>query len=174
MKHLKLFLALMFVTAGIALTPTYGQDQPPPADAADQEPPNLHRPNLLAELGLTPEQVMQIRRANQQRRPLMMEAQRKMREANRNLDLAIYGDSVSDTEFQTRLKEFSAAQSELQRLRFEGELAVRKILTPEQLIRFREMRRRFAEARNNNRRQNRMDRRDRPMQDRPFRRPVND
>ena len=164
----------MVLTAGVALTPIYGQDQPPPEEAADQQPPNLHRPNLLAELGLTPDQIRQIRRANQERRPAMMEAQRKMREANRNLDLAIYGDNVSDTEFQTRLKEFSAAQSELQRLRFESELTVRKILTPEQLVKFREMRRRFAEARNNNRRQRRMDRRRPPMQDAPIRRPIND
>ena len=164
----------MLLTVGVSVTPTHGQDEPPPENAAQQEQPNLHRPNLLAELGLTPDQVRQIRRANQERRPSMMEAQRKMREANRNLDLAIYGDNISDADFQTRLKEFSTAQAELQRLRFEGELAVRKILTPEQLVKFRELRRRFAETRNNNRRQRRMDRRIRPMQEGPFRRPVND
>ena len=106
----------------------------------------------------------------------MGEAQRRLRIANASLDLAIYGEAVSDAEFQTRLKEFQTAQAEVARLRFEGELAVRKVLNPEQLVRFRELRRRFAEAQNNNQ-QRRMDRRDQrfpPMQDGPFRRPVND
>jgi Spy/CpxP family protein refolding chaperone len=115
---------------------------------------------------------------NQERRPAMMQAQRRMREANRDLDMAIYRDSVNDEEFQARLKEFQSAQSELARLRFESELSVRKILTPEQLVRFRELRRRFAEAREGNMQDHRM-RRDGedppPNRDVPQRRPpIND
>jgi Spy/CpxP family protein refolding chaperone len=93
---------------------------------------------------------------NQERRPAMMRAQHRMREANRALDMAIYADTVSDADFQTRLNEFRSAQSELARLRFESELAVRKLLTPDQLVRFRELRRKFAEARESNMRNRRM------------------
>src|SRR5688572_23848422 len=97
-----------------------------------------------------------------------------MREANRNLDMAIYGDAVSDAEFQTRLKEFHSAQSELARLRFEGELSVRRVLTPEQLVRFRELRQRFADARKENQQRRRQRRnRNMPMQEEPLRRPIN-
>jgi Spy/CpxP family protein refolding chaperone len=50
------------------------------------------------------------------------------------------------------LKEFQAAQTHVARLRFESELAIRKVLTPEQLTRFRELRRAFGENRDNLRR----------------------
>ncbi len=154
MKYLKLFPFLIATLLAFASL-SFGQDGPPPGDG----PPDDHgegRPNLLAELGLTPEQVQQIRRMNQERRPAMMRAQHRMREANRALDLAIYADAVSDSDFQTSLTEFRAAQSELARLRFESELAVRKILTPEQLVRFRDLRRKFAAARESNMRNRRM------------------
>jgi Spy/CpxP family protein refolding chaperone len=80
-------------------------------------------------------------------------AARRLREANRSLDEAIYSDDVNEADFQARLKEFQAAQAEIARLRFESELGVRKILSPEQLFRFREIRRRFAERRIGPRRQ---------------------
>jgi Spy/CpxP family protein refolding chaperone len=70
-----------------------------------------------------------------------------MQDAARNLDMAIYGDVVNDADVKARLREFQVAEAELSRLRFESELAVRKILTPEQLIKFRELRRQFAEER---------------------------
>ncbi len=148
MKYAKLFLLLFTALAALG-TYGYGQDGHPPEDGQNDERPEGRRPNLLAELGLSPDQMQQIRRLNQERRPKMMEARRKMGEAARNLDLAIYGDVVSDAEVQMRLKEFQSAEAELSRVRFEGELAVRKILTPEQLVRFRELRRRFAEERRN-------------------------
>lgn len=175
MKHLRLFLFLIILSMGAIVT-VYAQAEPPARDVAEQREAGARRPNLLAELGLSPDQVQQIRRLNQARRPAMAEAQRRMREANRNLDIAIYGDAVSDADFQSRLKEFHAAQAEVARLRFEGELAVRKVLTPEQLVRFREIRRSFAESQNDNR-QRRMQRRNRRFpatQDAPLRRPVND
>lgn len=172
MKRIILFLFLIAALA--AWAPDTVAQGGPPHEVAEGDGPQ-RRPNLLAELGLSPEQVQQIRRINQERRPKMMEARRRMGEASRNLDMAIYGDTVSDAEFQVRLKEFHAAEAELSRLRFESELAIRKVLNPEQLVRFRELRSRFAEGRRNNGRR-RMQRRDHnlpPMQEGPFRRPVN-
>ncbi len=151
MKYFNLFL---IAVAGIILSlPVYAQDGPPPQDAAQAERREGRRPNLMAELGLSREQIQQIRRMNQARRPAMMAAQRRLREANRNLDMAIYGETVSDAEFQLKLAEFQAAQAEQARLRFEGELSVRQVLTPEQLIRFRDLRRRFAEGQERRRQQ---------------------
>jgi len=175
MKNLKLFL---FLFAGLLIfaNSVFGQDGPPPGGADRDDRGGDRRPNLLAELGLSPDQVQQIRRMNQERRPAMMEAQRRMREANRNLDMSIYGETVSDADFQARLKEFQLAQAELARLRFESELSVRRVLTPEQLIRFRNVRRRFAENRQENR-PNRRGRRDRqnmpPDRDSQPKRPIN-
>lgn len=174
MKHVRLFLFMIVASLGVS-APAYAQDGPPPGDAPNDERENERRPNLLAELGLSPEQVQQIRRINQGRRPLMMDAQRRMREANRDLDMAIYASDVSDADFQTRLKAFQSAQAEVVRLRFESELAIRRVLTPEQLIRFRELRQKFTEARRTDNGERRRHRRDglRPRGG-SFRRPLND
>ena len=182
MKHVKFLLLL--IVAVVALTGSaLGQDGPPPSGPPhDGPPPGEHadddRPNLLAELGLSPEQVQQIRKMNQERRPAMMQAQRRMRLANRDLDLAIYTDNFSDADYQARLKEFQAAQAEMNRLRFESELSVRKVLTPEQLIKFREIREQYAGRRRDNMQDRRDKRRDgrglapRPDGPPPGRRPI--
>ena len=124
------------------------------------------RPNLLKELGLTPEQVQQIRRMNQARRPLMENAVRRLREANRSLDMAIYADTLNEEDVAARMKEFQLAQAEVAKLRFRGELELRKVLTSEQLGKFRQLRERFGRGRE--RRQNR--RRNLPPGQRPLER----
>jgi Spy/CpxP family protein refolding chaperone len=143
-------LLALFSATFVLSVPAYCQDGTPDVSAESDRRPDDRRPNLLAALGLSPEQIQQIRRMNQERRPAMMEAQRRLREANRNLDMSIYGENVTDAEFQAKLKEFHAARAEVDRIRFESENSVRKLLTPEQLVRFRELRRRFAESRDGN------------------------
>jgi Spy/CpxP family protein refolding chaperone len=122
--------------------------------------PAEQRPNLLQELGLSPEQVQAVRRINQQRKPVEQAARQRFQEAQRALNFAIYGDNVDDANMQAKLSEFQAAQAELARIKFTNELAVRKVLTPDQLVKFRELRRRFAEARET-------------LKDAPLQRPVN-
>ena len=156
MKYARSFLFILIATMGTA-SGLYAQDGPPPGDGPRDG--DERRPNLLAELGLSPEQIQQVRRMNRERRPVMVQAQRRMHEANRALDMAIYRDTVNDEEFQTRLKEVQAAQSDLARLRFENELSVRRILTADQLVRFRDLRRRFEQERQNDMRERRQRRR---------------
>ena len=157
MRYIRLFLFVL-ITAAATASALNAQDGPPPGEGPRDER-GEGRPNLLAELGLSPEQVQQIRRTNQQRRPAMEQAKRRMHLANRALDMAIYRDTVNDEEFQTCLKEVQAAQSDLARLRFENELSVRRVLTPDQLVRFRDIRRRFEEQRQNEMRERRQKRR---------------
>ncbi|MEO6334266.1 MAG: periplasmic heavy metal sensor [Pyrinomonadaceae bacterium] len=159
MKHASLFLLLFFTVA--VTNGLYAQAGPPSANGQTDESAQARRPNLLAELGLSPEQMQQIGRMNQARRPAMRDARRRLGDAAQNLDSAIYGNAVTDAEFSSRLKEFQAAEAELSRLRFESELSVRKILNPEQLVRFRELRRGFADERRKNAPERRMRRRDR-------------
>ena len=165
MKRLKLFLLAFTITLLIAGA-TFGQDARPDPEKASPQAASQgdERPNLFAALGLAPEQVRQIRQINQERKPEMMAAQRRMRVANRDLDMAIYADVVNDDDVQARLNEFREAQAEVARLRFTSELAVRKVLTPDQLIRFRELRRRFAEARQKIQKQQNSDRPMRPIE----------
>lgn len=118
-----------------------------PTPAANDQPDN--KINFLAQLGLSREQIQQIRRLNQERRPLMVAAQMRLRAANRALDEAIYSDTMSDNDVDARTKELQDAQAEVVRIRSMSEFSIRKILTPEQLARFRELRAQFEEVRKN-------------------------
>ncbi|HQU92552.1 MAG TPA: periplasmic heavy metal sensor [Pyrinomonadaceae bacterium] len=136
----------------IASVATFGgalsaQDGPPPPQDAAQFEAQLARPNLLENLGLRQDQIRRIRMMNRDRKPAMEAAQQRLREANRALDMSIYGDSLDEDAVQARLKEFQQAQGEVARIRFQSELELRKILTPDQLARFRMLRARVAEAR---------------------------
>jgi Spy/CpxP family protein refolding chaperone len=173
MRYPRLFL--VFITVLLAFSgAAFGQGAPAQENSPDEQTDG-NRPNLFAELGLSPEQRQQIRRINQERRPRMIEARMALGEAQRKLDMAIYADGLNEADVQTRLREFQRAEAELARLRFESELSIRKVLTPEQLVRFRDIRRQFAEERRRNVNQRRMNRRRNGMprmQDRPIRRPI--
>lgn len=129
---------LLFAGAAFAQD-TKPADAPPPAGNQPQDV----RGNVLRELGLSQQQMQQIRRLNMARKPLMDDAQQRLRQATRALNQAIYADEVNESDFQARLKELQLAQAEVARLRFINEFAVRRILTPEQLKKFRDLQQRF-------------------------------
>ena len=148
LKAFVLAIASLIAVNTVAAQDTRPADAPPPAEqrqAADQ----LRRDHgsLLHQLGLLDEQVQQIRKLNAEKRPLMGEAQRRLHEATRALDAAIYADQLNESDIELRLKETEHAQAELARLRYMNELAVRRILTQEQLVRFRELRQQYEKMR---------------------------
>jgi Spy/CpxP family protein refolding chaperone len=146
-SQLSLAIVVLFlaVTAGLAQDRQPTDVARPAADA--QSPVESDRPNLLHELGLAPEQLQRLRQMNAERKPRMEQAQRAFRDAIKALDLAIYADTVNEAEVAARIKDYQAAQAEIASIRFSSELTVRQILTPEQLVKFRELRRRFEEER---------------------------
>lgn len=150
MKKAILLLISPIMLVAVFASATFAQETPPaePVKREFAQPAN-ERPNLLRELGLTQDQIRQIRRINAENKPLMNDAQRRLREANRDLDMAIYSDTVNDGEVAERLKTLQIAQAEVAKLRFGSELAIRKVLTQEQLVRFRELRQRFNQVREN-------------------------
>ncbi len=111
------------------------------------------RPSLLSELDLTAGQIRDIRRINRENRPLRRLAQQRLRQANRDLDEAIYADNLDDAEIRLRVAELQNAQIKVIKARSTSELAVRGVLTGRQLAKFRELRRKFME--NNEMRPNR-------------------
>ncbi|MEO6590117.1 MAG: periplasmic heavy metal sensor [Pyrinomonadaceae bacterium] len=112
----------------------------------DNPPPNeQRRPNLLRELGLSQEQVSQIREINQSNRQNIRAAQQKVGDARIKLDQAIYAEKVDESSVQIRLREFQDAQAEIAKIRAVTEFAIRKVLTADQLLRFRELRQRFEQ-----------------------------
>jgi Spy/CpxP family protein refolding chaperone len=140
-------LTLLLVATGVLAQDARPTDVSAPP--AGQPPLQDVRANFLRRLGLSQQQMQQIRRMNQARKPLVDDTQRRLREATRALDDAIYADQVVETDVQARLKEFQLAQADVARVRFMNELGVRRILTPEQLVLFRNLRRRFEEVREN-------------------------
>ena len=176
MKVFYLFPLFIVILSAAIVAQEPSEKRPDVAPAGDE------RPRLLELLGVSAEQKAEIQRLNQERRPKMQAAQQKLRESMRNLDMAIYGDAVNDSDFAARLREHQEAQAEIAKLRFEGELAMRKVLTPDQLVRFRQLRRQFNAARERMQKERRMQQRrpqDAPPMDsprqpavRPLRRPV--
>ena len=129
-------LALSIIAIAFLAVGALAQDARPDAQPTPQEA----QPNLLQQLGLSQEQLRQIRQLNQQRKPMIDDAQSRVRSANQALSDAIYADNVDENEVKARLNELQQAQSEVARIRFTNELAIRRILTPEQLGRFRVIR----------------------------------
>lgn len=147
MRRLK-FSSFIFalLVLSFTFTTTLAQDETPSTDEQQTNSARqVRRPNLLRELGLTREQIQQIRRINQTNRPLIQEAQRRLREANRALDEAIYADVPNDFYIQERTKAVQQAQAEVIKNRTRTEFLIRKVLTPEQLVKFREMRSRLQQ-----------------------------
>lgn len=146
---------LLFMIVGTIACLSSGIVAQVPRDVSDgrrlqpDEPPAGRRPNLLQELGLSPDQIRAVRQINQERKPVEQAARQRFQDAQRALNSAIYADEVSEADVQARLRDFQAAQADLAKIKFTNELAVRKLLTPEQLIKFRELRQRFADLREN-------------------------
>ncbi len=149
MKKLNILsLILASLLLAVSFTAIEAQDNmPPPPDAPNQKFDAPPRPNLMEQLGLTQDQIKQIRQINQEKKPQMREAQERLRQATHNLDQATYAGVASDAEIQARLKEVQSANAEIIKIKSVTELAVRKILTPEQLAKFRDVRRQFIERR---------------------------
>ena len=148
-NYTTLILAALLIAFSFSIT--RAQEEP---SSPDEPKPNFNqkpRPNLLAELNLSQTQIQQIRRINQASKIKRQEAHQLVREAQRALDQAIYADAADEVEIQNRLKNLQSAQAEVIKLRSLTEYAVRKVLTPEQLVRFREVRQRFMEAAEENR-----------------------
>ena len=134
--------SLVFGAAVFAQSTTPSETPQP-----DVQRPKDMRTEVLGQLGLSRDQIQRIRRVNVERKPFMEAAQTRLREANHLLDEAIYADQVNETDVQARLKEAQLAQAEVARIRFMNEFAVRRILTPEQLVRFRDLRQKFEHQR---------------------------
>jgi Spy/CpxP family protein refolding chaperone len=117
-------------------------EEPNPNPAANQ---NVRPFRLMQALGLTREQVQQIRLINQDRKTVVMEAQRRWRSASRELDNAIYSENVDEENIKELTKRAQLAQAELLKEKTVTEYLIRKVLTPVQLVKFRELREQMAQ-----------------------------
>jgi Spy/CpxP family protein refolding chaperone len=145
MKSTLKTILIILATALLAVAVAAQDDPTSDKKIADRPNPPVR---ILAELGLTREQIQQIRRINAERKPLITDAQLKLREANRELDLAIYSETASEDDIKLKMKDVQSAQAEVIKVRTLTEYLIRKVLTPEQLDKFRQLRERMMQRRN--------------------------
>lgn len=135
------FLFALFLLC-LNATPISAQEDGPamsPGDAEQNRDRNTGG-DLMRALGLTPEQLTKIRMVRQQHQEERRLAGERLRNALRALDSAIYSEDASEAVIEDRAREVAAAQAATIRLRALTELNIRRVLTPEQLDRLREMR----------------------------------
>lgn len=139
MKNVFISMFAMFIL-GISVSSVIAQvetPQPTPNGVQNDKP---NRPRLMEELGLSKDQAQQLRQLNKVRQPLTQAAQMRFRLAQKALDDAIYTDVADETAIETKMKEVQVSQAELTKIKTFTEFSIRKILNPEQLVKFREMR----------------------------------
>ena len=91
-------------------------------------------------LNLTPDQMTKIRAIREQNKVEGQAIRRRVNQAQRALDQAIYSDNVNEAEVDQRARELAEAQAAEVRMRATTELNIRRVLTPEQLNTFRTIR----------------------------------
>ena len=96
--------------------------------------------SLLGQLNLSQEQIGQMRAIQGESVPQARELTRRLNQARRALDEAIYSDTVDESLIEQRARDVAEAQAALVHLRAQTELRVRRVLTPEQLQTFRDLR----------------------------------
>jgi periplasmic protein CpxP/Spy len=128
-------LALLLLHSPSASAQNATQQQPP-----DEAPAADAAASLLSQLNLTTAQVSQMREIREQSVPQAKELTRRLNQARRALDESIYSDTMDEALVEQRAREVAEAQAALVRLRAQTELRVRRVLTPEQLQTFRDLR----------------------------------
>lgn len=111
-----------------------------PQDAASLAPREDYGGGLLRALNLSPQQRSQIRFVREQNKEAVLTARRRLGHAYRVLNEAVHDDDVDERQIEVRVQEVGAAHVEVERLRAQIELQIRRILTSDQLSLFRRMR----------------------------------
>lgn len=140
MKLALLAPLVLFPLAAVARAQEEGPPAPPPGAPQGPPPARAGDGGLLMRLNLTPEQRGRLRQIRRQSEPEARALGRRLREARRALDEAVYSDHVDESVVEQRTRELAEAQAAVVRLRAQTELRVRRVLTPEQLQTFRGLR----------------------------------
>lgn len=142
------FLSLVCAAATPAQTPA--DDSQPPAQRRRALPPRREAagPDLVRALNLSPEQRAEIARIRREVEPQTRAANLRVRRARLALEEAVYAAVADESLIEPRAAEVAAAEGARARLRAQTELRIRRLLTPDQLNAFRELRlRALAERR---------------------------
>src|SRR5256714_10743336 len=115
----------------------------PQQPAQQQEGAAQANPNdpvsLLGQLNLSQEQIGQMRAIQGESVPQAQALTRRLNQARRALDEAIYSDTLDESLIEQRARDVADAQAAPGPLRAQTELRIRRVLTPEQLQTFRNL-----------------------------------
>lgn len=166
MKHrlqILIFLATLVFVCVISVAGQTMQGQ-----SAPQMPPGPSGGDPIRQLNLTPEQRDQIRLIREANREERATINQRVRETNRSLEEALDTDSPDELLVEQRVREAAAAQASAMRMRIISEVKIRRVLTPEQRVLLRGLRKQAQEARGERRREN-LEQRQRRRDDRSLR-----
>jgi len=120
--------------------PPHGQEGPPEGGRQGRGGRGGAHGELFRRLGLTEEQHQRLREIRRQSEPEGRALMRRLGQARRALDEAVYAETLDEAAVEERARELAAAQAALVRHHALNEVRVRQVLTPEQLQTFRELR----------------------------------
>lgn len=106
-----------------------------------QNQTQTNQPPDFAQLELSPDQIQKIRAINAELKDQRQAAGMKLRQAQRALAEAVESPTPNETLIDQRSRELAEAQATTIRLRSLAESRILQVMTPEQRIRLREMRR---------------------------------
>lgn len=100
-----------------------------------RDPGERHMRRMIEQLGLTDEQVTQLKAIHEKQREALSHKRDKAKVAQEVLSALLKTDA-SESELWEKYKILKTARSEMEDLRFKQVLEIRSILTPEQRLKF--------------------------------------
>ena len=133
------------VISVIAIVIAFAVSSQGQAPATEPPPPPPQQGHFggdpVRQLNLTPEQREQIRLIREQLRNERAVVNQRVRETNKALEEVLDSDSPDQSIIEQRIQEVSAAQAAAMRMRIMTEVKIRQVLTTEQRVMLRELRR---------------------------------
>jgi Spy/CpxP family protein refolding chaperone len=151
----KAILSLVAVTSMFSAPSYLGAYQQPQTDS-QQRP---FRGDPIRELNLSPEQRERIRAIREELQGERATINQRLRETNLSLEEALDADNPDESVVEQRLRDVAAAQAAAMRMRVLSEVRIRRVLTPEQLITLRTLRKNARSFRRERQLQNRQSQR---------------
>lgn len=137
-------LALSLLLFLFSQTPARAQNANAPQDVDEGQAANAQGDQIreqIRKLDLTPDQIEKIRTIYSENKEERQATNQRVRRARRSLDDAIDSDNPSEAEVKARARELAEAQAAARQMRDITEIRIRRVLTPEQLNKLRDMRR---------------------------------
>jgi Spy/CpxP family protein refolding chaperone len=126
------FMLLMLVATVVTVSAMPQSPQQDPSPTPAQDP--------ITMLNLTPEQrqkIRAIRAESKEERATIIE---RVKSSNEALERTLDADNPNEEEVELRLRDLAAAQAASTRMRVLQELRIRRVLTPEQIAKWRTIR----------------------------------